>query len=107
MADKEVIRDMDMRQLSVLDDCSFCIEKTMNNTPMPSRTYVKARPGAVINNDVAVMNVPSIVGAGYFVTFIDKESGHVKAFHTKSKGETADLLKHHASGLERQSGCRV
>lgn len=51
----------------------------MTNTPMRSRTTLESRLGAVLHIAFAETNVPSVNGAKYFVTFIDKASGHVSA----------------------------
>lgn len=96
MGEKDAVQDMDMCQRFVLDDCFPCIKGTMTNTPMPSRTHVEVRPGAVIHTDVAFMKGPSIAGARYFIISMDKESFHVGAFHMNLKDEAADLLKCHA-----------
>lgn len=54
----------------------------MTNTPMQSRNHhVQVRPRAFVANDGTVMNVRSIGGANYFVTFINEVSGHVRDFH--------------------------
>lgn len=97
MPDKDAIQDMDMIQRSAMDDCSTCIQGTMTDTPMPSTTHEEVRPGEVIHTDVAAMNVPSIGGARYFVSFIDEVSGHVKALPMNSKGQASELLKRQVS----------
>lgn len=107
MEEKDVFQDMDMHQCSVLDDCSPCIEEAMTHTLMPLTTQVRVRPGAVIHNYVAVMNVLSINEARYFVNIMDKASGHVRSFHMKEKGKAAELLKRQVCWVEWQSGCIV
>lgn len=107
MAGKDVVQDRDRRQPSVPDDYSPCMEGSMTNTPMPFRTRVEIRHRAVINNDVAVKNVPSISGAGYFITFIDDASRHKSAIHIKSNGEAADVLKRQVCRADPQSRCTV
>lgn len=104
MADKDVVRDMDIRQHSVLDDCSPCIEETMTKTPALLRTHVETIPGEVIDTDVAAMNVQFMGGARYFVTFIDEASGHVRTLHMKAEGKEAELLKCQISCVGRLSG---
>lgn len=79
----------------------------MTSTSMPLKIHVESRPGAVIHNDVAVMNVPSRDGARYFVTLIDEASGHVRAFLSKPKAEAAELLEGQVCWVERPSGCTV
>lgn len=107
MADKNGVRDMDMRQHSFLDDCFPGIDGSMTITPMPSKIHVKPSIGAVIHTNVMVMSVPSISGASYFVTLIDKSSRQVRAFHMKFKPKAAALLKCQVCCFERQFGCTV
>lgn len=79
----------------------------MTNKPTLSRTHVKIRPGAVIENDVASMNLLSIGGGIYYVTFVDEVYGHVRASHMMSKHEAAELPKRQVNCFERQSGCMI
>lgn len=51
------------------------------------------------------MNVPSIRGARYFVTFIYEASDHMAASYMKPKSEAACLLKREVSWVERHSEC--
>lgn len=74
---------------------------------MPSRNHVEIRPGAVIHTGVVIINVPSICGESYFISFIDELSGHVKAFHMKLKGKAAGLLNCQVSWVDPQSLCMV
>lgn len=59
---------------------------------MPSTTHVEVRTGAVIHTDDAGIDVASIDGASYFVTYIDEFSRHLWAFTMKPKVEAAELL---------------
>lgn len=52
---------------------------------------MEVRPGAVIQTDVAVMNVLSTCGAIYFAILIYEASGNVRAFQVKFRGETDKL----------------
>lgn len=97
---KDAVRDMDMCQHSGLDDCSLCIQGTVTNTPMLLRTRVEVRPGAMIDTDVAVINVQSIGGARYFFSLINEASVQVSASDMKSKVEAAELLKRQFSWIE-------
>lgn len=56
VVDRNAVWDMSMRQRSVLDNYSPCIEGTIVNTPMPSRTHGGARSAAMMHNDGTVMN---------------------------------------------------
>lgn len=104
MADKEGVQDMGMHQISTIDYCSLCIEGTMMKNSIQSRTFIEATSAAVIRSNITAMNSPLIRRASYFFTLIDEASGHARAFYMKSKGEAAELLKHRASSVKRQSG---
>lgn len=66
----------------------------MTNTPMPLRTNLLAKTGAVICTGVVVTDVPSISGAKYLTIALDEACGYVTAFQLKFKGEAPELLKH-------------
>lgn len=94
----------------VLDDCSPCIDATMTNTIMPSRTSMEVRPGAVIYIIIIVMIVVLVDTARYFATSINEESGIMNAFDMSSNGQAAQLLKgqvclveHHCRFIVKQN----
>lgn len=65
----------------------------MTNTSMYSPTTLHTRIGAVVHMDSGEKNDSSAAGAKYFVTFINKTSGHVIVSHMKTKVEAQRLLK--------------
>lgn len=60
MAEKDIVRDTEMRRPSIMDDCSLCVRGTLVNTLVMSGTHVEVRPEEMINTDAAVINVRSI-----------------------------------------------
>lgn len=100
MVDKDTLWDMNMHQYSGLDDCPKCMKGTMMNPPIPSRTFVVSRPGAVIHTDVVIMNVPLTREAGVFLASVGEASGHLKFFRMNSTGKAAQLLKRRAGCVE-------
>lgn len=101
IADKDVVQNVNMRQFSVLNEGSPCKDGTMINKPMPLRTHVEARTGAVIQTNVAVRSVRSICGASYLDTFIDGASGHARDFRMKLNRGAAQLLKRQVCWIEQ------
>lgn len=74
---------------------------------MKSRTSLETRSDVGLHTYVAEMSVVPVGGSRYFVTFIDEVSGHVSAFHMKTKAEAATLLKHLAKLAKRQTEGKV
>lgn len=95
MARSDAVHDMGINEVCSTKSCSFCVEGIIADTPVRSRTTLKARRGAVLHTKVAQMNVSSVSGAKYLVTFVDEAYGLVTARHVKKKGEDAEFLKQH------------
>lgn len=71
MAGKNTVRHMEMKRRSVLNGCPFCVEGTMSDTPVSSKPHAKIRSGAVIQTDVAEMDVLLLAGARYLIKLVD------------------------------------
>lgn len=74
--------------------CSPCVEQTIPNITMKSRTTLETGPGALILTNVAGICIASVGRARYFVTLIVKASGNLNAFPMKTKTEAAESLRH-------------
>lgn len=79
MAKSGAVHGLDITDLCSTNSCSPCVEGAMTNKPMGSPTRLETRPGAVLHTDVAEMDISSVGGGKYFITFIVEESGHVNA----------------------------
>lgn len=79
----------------------------MTNTAMNALTNVTDIPGAVIHADVTQINVTSIGGARYFVTFIDDATGHITVNPIRKKNQASTSLINHVACVERQTGNKV
>lgn len=79
----------------------------MTNTPMRARTSISKVPGAVIHTNLAEINVRSLGGAKFFVTFIDEATNYFREMHLKRKGDAAYQLKRYVRWSERQTETRV
>ena len=62
----------------------------MENSTMKSRQNIEQTPCAVVHTDVVYMNVKSLGGAKYFVTFQDEATQHLTAIPIKVKSEASD-----------------
>lgn len=82
-----------MTEARSTNSSSPCVEDTMTNTPMHSRTTLKTRPGAVLHPHIAGMNDSSVGRAKYFVMFIDEASAHISAFEMKTKSKSARVTE--------------
>lgn len=94
---KGTFRNVDMAKRSTLADISRCILGIVMNTPIKTLSHGDTQLGAVVHTDVVMMNGLSLRCGWYFVTFIDEARVYGKTFHTKTKGEVAELLKHQPS----------
>ncbi len=107
MAEKELVRRLDLNEKVTLPKCGPCAEATMPHGPMKYRTALTSVPGTVIHTDVAEMNVMPLGSANYSIVFIDEASENVCAAHLKSKGAAASHLEKYVNWEERQTGNMV
>lgn len=101
MAQDCVFRDMDLSKPRISKHCSVSIQETMINTEMEYHRHVEMRSGSVIYSDVAEMNVRSLGGEKYFVTFIDEITGFVRDVLMKTSVTGAGLLNKHVMWIKR------
>jgi len=107
MAESGAVRGIDLTEKAQGDVCGPCMEGKMVNPSVLSRTNLSKVPGASIHTDVAHLNVPSLGGAKYFVTFLDEATGHILARPIKRKNEAATELQKYVAWIERQTQGRV
>lgn len=115
-ADRNPITEMAQRSsvhgleiVEVLSTINFlpCVEGTMANMPMHSRTTLESWPVVVLHTNVAEENVLSVVAAKYFVASINKASWYVRACYVNNKCKASRLLKQHVRYVERQTDCQL
>lgn len=70
---------------------------------MKFRTKIEAITGSVGYTDVAYMNLKSLGGPKYFVTFIDVATVYVRVAHLHKKGEAEIHFQEHMRWAERQT----
>lgn len=80
---------LEMTKICFTTNVLVLVQRTIRNKSMWSRAIVKMRLRAVLHTDVMELNVSSVDGVRYFVTFIDKACGHVSMFHMKMKTDAA------------------
>lgn len=85
MAQSNAVHRMDMTIPLVTSNCSPCVERTIRNASVKSRTILERWLGAVVHTDVAEVNVTSVERARYFVMFLYEASGHLGACHMITK----------------------
>ncbi len=107
MTDKGLVCGLDLNEKVTFPECETCVEATMTNGPMKSRTLVTSVSGTLIYTDVAEIYVMSLGSAKYFVVLIDEASLHVCAAQLKSEGDTAANFEKYVKWMERQTGSRV
>ena len=90
-------------------DCVSCAEGKQHKSSVPKVSSSGADELlGVIHSDVCgPMEVPSLGGARYFVTFIDDKSRFCQVSFLKNKSGVLDAFKRFACESETQVGCKV
>lgn len=101
------VRGLDLNAGHSTNNCSHYDEGTIKYTLMRTNTALETRSGAVVHIKFEKLDVPSVVGAKYFVPFIDQASEQVSACHIRTKGEAPKLLKRYVCWVKQQKECRV
>ncbi len=107
MAGIDLARGLELNEKVGLREYGPCVEATMVNGLMKSRTVVTSVPGTVIYTDFAEINVLSLDSAKYYVVIIDEDSVHVCAAHLKSKCDSASYKVKYVKWVERLAGNSV
>eukprot|EP00794_Sanderia_malayensis_P002050 gene2050-biopygen1853 len=89
--------------------CDGCAMGKLNRLPFPKKSGHKTEHLLeIIHSDVCgPMNVQSIGGSRYFITFIDDWSRYTKVYMMKNKGEALDKFKEFVNLAENLTGQRV
>ena len=80
-----------------------------NRQPFPNESqHRSSQPLELVHNDVCgPMNVNSVGGSRYFVTFIDDYSRYTTVYIIKHKSEVLEKFKEFVEMAENITGCRI
>ena len=89
--------------------CEACILGKMQRNSCPKVSSNRAsRLLELIHTDVCgPMQVPSIGGNRYFVTFTDDFSRYTTVYFMKNKSEVFSMFKEYANLVENKTGCKI
>ena len=107
MADRGVVRGLRMIDNGKNLVCEGCVKGKVHRSPIP-KTRTSPRASDLldkVHSDVCgPVEVPSLGGSRYFVTFIDEHSNWVTVFLLKRKSEVAVRFLEYEKLAERQTG---
>ncbi len=112
---EEMSKSSAVRGLNICDtkteplQCTGCVLGKAHRTAIPKKSYTRAsRILELIHSDVnGPLEVPSIGGSHYFVTFIDDFSRWTSLYTMKAKSDTFECFKKFHVQAERHTGTRI
>ena len=110
MADRGVAKGLKIKDRNVDLNCHHCAVSKASRSPIPKERTSDRAKGMLdrIHSDVCgPLDVPSLGGSKYFVTFIDEHSNWVVVYLMKQKSEVADHYLDFEKYAERQTGRKV
>ncbi len=110
MAQSGTVQGLEIKR-SVKDDmsCTECVLGKGHRHAIPKKSQARAaRLLELVDSDVnGPLEVPSLGGSRYFVTFIDDFSRWTSLYTMKDKSETFDCFKKYHSHAERHTGAKI
>lgn len=110
MSKSGTVRGLDI-QHSDKDEitCSGCVLGKGHRQPIPKKSNTRAtKLLELVHSDVnGPLEVPSLGGSRYFVTFIDDFSRWTSLYTMKAKSETFDCFRKYHTNVERHTGAKI
>ena len=102
LAQGKLVEGINYSKGEVNKDCEACAQRKMHKLPFPKQSVKKtSRNGELIHSDLCgPMNVDSIGGSTYVLTFTDDFTRYVTAHFLKCEFETLSKFKEHHSACE-------
>ena len=109
MAVKNMVHGLDLKNAVNDIDCVTCLKSKICVSKFPSESNNRSQEILqLIHSDVCgPMNVDSIGGSRYFVTFIDDKSRFMMVFFMKHKNEVLESFKEYKALVERQTSKKI
>ena len=97
----KLVHGMDCCHIDGKLECEACVLGKMNRRSFPKKSNSRAkRPLEIIHSDVCgPMQINSIGGSRYILSFIDDFSRYAMVYFLKSKGEVIEKFKHYRRNL--------
>jgi len=92
-----------------LSKCSGCVLGKGHRAPIPKKSHTRAEKLLeLVHSDVnGPLDIPSLGGSRYFVTFIDDFSRWTSLYTMKAKSETFECFKRFHVYAEKHTGARI
>ena len=109
MIRKELVHGISLSDKAVTgNDCDDCVKGKLPRLTMKSRTLKAREIGETVYSDVCgLVQVRSIGGSHYFVTFTDEYSGLQTVEILREKSDVAKSFVRFQKRFERQNGCLI
>ncbi len=110
MADRGVAKGLKIGDHDFDLNCPHCAVSKAHRSPIPKERTSERAKGMLdrIHSDVCgPMDVPSLGGSRYFVTFIDEHSNWTTVYLMKQKSEVVDRFLEFEKYAERQTGRKI
>lgn len=105
MVENGVVNGINIAKSNSSTSCEGCILGKAHRTPIPKTTTSRAsKPLQLVHSDVlGPVEVPSLGGARYFVSFIDDYSKWTTVYTMSHKSKVLDRFKHYQAAAEKHA----
>ncbi len=110
MAEKGVAKGLKIKDRNVDLNCHHCAVSKAHRSPVPKERTSERAKGMLdrVHSDVCgPMEISSLGGSRYFVTFIDEHSNWATVYLMKHKSEVTDRFLEFEKYAERQTGRKI
>ena len=109
LSQKKMVVGMSCLEKDTDHQCEACAQAKMHRVPVPKVSRNKSsRPLQLIHSDVCgPMNVNSIGGSKYILSFTDDYTKYVTVFFLKNKSEVLSKFKEYESMVTNATGLRI
>ena len=109
LAQGNLVEGLNYLKGKVKQDCEACAQGKMHRLPFPKKSVNKATtPLELIHSDLCgPMNVNSIGGSKYVLTFTDDYTRYVTVYFIKSKAEVLSKFEEYVNMVENATGLKV
>ncbi|CAB4021584.1 Retrovirus-related Pol poly from transposon TNT 1-94, partial [Paramuricea clavata] len=109
LAQGNLVNGMNYSNGKVSQECEACAQAKMHRIPFPKQSTKKtSRPLELIHSDLCgPMNVDSIGGSKYVLTFTDDHTRYVTVYFLKSKSEVLSKFEEYVTMVENATGLKV